>query len=688
MADVITRLKVESNEYDNKLKRAAQSLNSMQETARRTGATMAIAEKEEIKFAQSLGNMGTVARNAKGRLAEMTNSLTEMTLVYKRMTDEEKKGEFGKALNASIQQLTQRCKEAKQELDGVTKEVSKGTESSKGFGDIVDKVTGKLGINVKQLGTLGAALGAATAAAKVAKDAFFSNEEQLDEWGRITASSESIYKSFLDALNTGDIGGFLSRINQIVSAARDAYDALDNLATYNAFNQINVERTRTGMTESIADYREGKGSKDDVKKSGEAYKNELRDRAKYEAEAYDKELRRLAKERGVSYDNLKKAMSGTYGNYKQLKNVQMTGERINYQPGIMGGGTTVTKYAANEQERLGDTLRRINDTELNALQALGAQAQRTQTEIAGVDKQLSRVLSGRSGGGSGSGTSSTKAEKDIKTAALNFKQWAAEVDLPFSASLWWSVNGSSASTKDVSAAVKQLKDKFSEATSGEERLALQGQINFLEMKLDQMNHPADWKIDENGISIPAKMMFDQKGLTESANKFNEMLNSKNGGKQKSDITVLGASQQLLGGLQSITGGLENLGVEFGDGFKKTLGAINGVMSILTGISTIVGVIQTLQIAMLARQMIPFFANGGFLHAANGVITGSHFSGDVQPLMVNAGEAVINQADQAALFRAIKDGNFGGGGSSVTVRGDELFITLNNYMRSSGMRFIS
>lgn len=288
-------------------------------------------------------------------------------------------------------------------------------------------------------------------------------------------------------------------------------------------------------------------------------------------------------------------------------------------------------------------------------------------------------------GGNFTGTSFTKAEKDIKTSALNFKQWAAEVDLPFSASLWWSVNGSSASTKDVSAAVKQLKDKFSEATSGEERLALQGQINFLEMKLDQMNHPADWKIDENGISIPAKMTFDQKGLTESANKFNKMLNSENGGKKKSDITVLGATQKLLGGLQSITGGLEDLGVEFGDGFKKTIRVINGVMSILTGISTIVGVIQMIQAAMLARQMIPFFANGGFIHAANGIITGSHFSGDMQPLMVNAGEGVINQTDQAALFRAIKEGNFGGGGSiqSVGVRGTDLLLCLNNELRSQG-----
>lgn len=148
---------------------------------------------------------------------------------------------------------------------------------------------------------------------------------------------------------------------------------------------------------------------------------------------------------------------------------------------------------------------------------------------------------------------------------------------------------------------------------------------------------------------------------------------------------MGSAQQVMGGFQSIVGGLENLGIEFGEGFKKTLNAINGVVGVLTGIGTIVTTISTLVTAITARQMIPFFANSGFTHAANGVITGSHFSGDVQPLMVNAGEGVINQADQAALFRAIKEGNFGGGGSiqSVGVRGTDLLLCLNNELRSQG-----
>ena len=98
----------------------------------------------------------------------------------------------------------------------------------------------------------------------MSKDAFFSNERSLDEWEKTTESAKSVYNGFLDALNTGDISGYLGRINQIVDAARKAYDALDELGTYNAFNQVNVSRDKQRLTNAMADYREGKGSKASV----------------------------------------------------------------------------------------------------------------------------------------------------------------------------------------------------------------------------------------------------------------------------------------------------------------------------------------------------------------------------------------------------------------------------------------
>jgi hypothetical protein len=173
------------------------------------------------------------------------------------------------------------------------------------------------------------------------------------------------------------------------------------------------------MTESIADYRGGKGTKDAVKAAGEAYKKELQDRKRLEEEAYRAELKRVALERGVSAKDLTDALSGTYGHYQDLKNVQPTGVRQTVVGSGMFARTGTETFAQTRQEKLGEALRHLNDTELQSLQALGAQAQRTGNEIAQVDKQLTRVLNGRQPGevGSRGGTAKTTNVKEVTYAS-------------------------------------------------------------------------------------------------------------------------------------------------------------------------------------------------------------------------------------------------------------------------------
>ena len=78
MAESIVRLRVDSQEFESKLKRASQELLAMADNARRTGATFAIADKEELAFVQSLGQLQTSARSAKGSLAEMTKAFQDL----------------------------------------------------------------------------------------------------------------------------------------------------------------------------------------------------------------------------------------------------------------------------------------------------------------------------------------------------------------------------------------------------------------------------------------------------------------------------------------------------------------------------------------------------------------------------------------------------------------------------------
>lgn len=408
MAESVVKLRLDSNEYDSKIKRAAQNVLEFGQNCQKAGQSVAKADKETLDYVQAIGKMETVSKTAKGKINEMTSAFTELSVQYKQLTDEEKKSPYGQALSQSLDQLKGRINESKAQLSEINSELGNTSAKGEETGSVLNELAGKFGLNITQAGAFGMALGAATTAAKVAKDAFFSNEQQLDEWGRVVVSSESVYRGFLDALNTGDISGFLGRISSIVSAARDAYDALDELATFNAFNQVNVARTRQQLMNAQNDYREGTGSKEQVRTAAGAYKAELDQRIQFEKNAYSKAITDYAKRRGVNPVDLARVMLGSYGDYNKLKAMPLTGSRTTIKTNMYGQQwTQTTRVAANEKERMGEMLRRFNDTELQELQGLGARFFQTGFEKGQIDRQVNRILNGRQGGAGGGRTGGT-----------------------------------------------------------------------------------------------------------------------------------------------------------------------------------------------------------------------------------------------------------------------------------------
>lgn len=166
MADVITRLKVESQEYDSKIKRAAQGLLQMETACRKVGGTLAVLEKDEKEFVAGLGRMETSSRTAKGKLSELTNAFTDLRAQYNRLTAEEKQGDFGRALSQSLDQLKVRIIDTKKELKGIQAEIGDGG----GFKGLMTGISGKLGISPAMFTGIGAAVATAGAAFKAFGD--------------------------------------------------------------------------------------------------------------------------------------------------------------------------------------------------------------------------------------------------------------------------------------------------------------------------------------------------------------------------------------------------------------------------------------------------------------------------------------------------------------------------------------
>jgi hypothetical protein len=521
--------------------------------------------------------------------------------------------------------------------------------------------TKSLGVNIGKFTAVAAAAGTVTAAMKVAKDAFFKNEQQLDEWGRSVESAKSLYSGFLNALNNGNISGYLNNINQIVAAARQAYDALDELGTFNAFNQVNQERARTAFTEAMADYREGTGSKESVQAAAAALQNELRERQTREQGAYEAAIANLAAQRGIDPAIMQRIMTGSYAELQQYKSLGLSGSKTVFQSNGMFGGTSSYQVAtaANEQERIGEALRQLNDTEIQALQALGAQAQRTGTEIANLDKQVARVLRGggtTTGGGTSASSDATKEE---------YTPLAGSIDAQV-------------------AKVKELQDAFNAAGSDGIRMGLLPQLKEAEQTLERMKNVGDFMVTSpTGIpgtelsAMPAAPTINNSDL-EKAQAL-AAIAEKNREAWLSAASAIGSVGSALQNIESpaakvagiIAEAIATIAATFAASLKGTVTPWDWIAGAAAGTATMIATIASI------KQ-----ATSGF--AAGGIIPGSHYSGDMQLARVNSGELILNQAQQGVLASRLQNDNaLSNLHLQATLSGENIRIALTNNMRRSG-----
>lgn len=95
----------------------------------------------------------------------------------------------------------------------------------------------------------------------------------------------------------------------------------------------------------------------------------------------------------------------------------------------------------------------------------------------------------------------------------------------------------------------------------------------------------------------------------------------------------------------------------------------------------------------AMSSMPHFATGG-------IVPGTSFTGDKVPALLNSGEMILNGAQQGNLFKILNGGMYDSLSrtisplpenseirlsSNITVRGDTLYLALNNYMKRTGKK---
>lgn len=120
MADVITRFKLETTQYDSKLRDAAKGLSDYTKQAALAGSEFGKFTQKNVEVARSFGTIATSATNSKDKVKELVGAYNDVAKAYNALTKDQQSSDFGKAMSQGLEQLQARIKETKDELYGLS----------------------------------------------------------------------------------------------------------------------------------------------------------------------------------------------------------------------------------------------------------------------------------------------------------------------------------------------------------------------------------------------------------------------------------------------------------------------------------------------------------------------------------------------------------------------------------------
>lgn len=702
MAESIFKLRVENSEYDSKLKKAAEGIQHLAKVAHDAGGSFTNLEKSELDFIKALGDMNTVSKTASGSARELETAYKNLAATYNQLSADEKADEGGKALAASLEKLRERAIKARASLDDATNSLKPMQTEGTGTSGVLSGLFDKMTINIDALKLLNMGLGAASSALSVAKDAFFANENALDEWGRTVSASESLYHGFLNALNNSDISGFLSKMDDIVEAAKAAYNAMDDLNTYNAFMRGRRAEKRSDYSEALNNYKLNPTAenKQALAEANKALVEELRTQAQKTRDTYESELKKLGTERGLSGKQLDDFVtifkSKNYEDLQAAKASYSTGRGLNigsqyyygdkvYDGRTQDRSTGLWRDLTQEEKaqfEFARALSQVNDKQIDAVQALDEQYRSINDQINNQNRSYNR-LSGNNGKVSGSGGGGGRTGGSGNTGpTYAADSVAAQQALVRDLQKQWSEAGAEVRNSYIQPLVES-ENKLKQMQNEQTLLKEQANGRLLEDKAIQVPMTADVTgiiptIDElreylkqNPIVVP---------VSNSAKDAKEM--QKDWQNAASAISSVGSAMQSIEDpaakvMGTIAQAIATIALTYAKSLEGTFTPWDWIAGAAAGLAQMTAVISAIHSAT-------GYAQGGIVKGNSysgdnigGLVDGSQFVG------LNAGEVVLTQAMAGNLASQIQDRGTGNLDLHAVLSGENIVLSANRYLRRSG-----
>ena len=729
MANSVLKLTVDASEYDAKIKKAAEGLQQYAQKCHEAGGTLEFLDDGVLEFVQALGKMEAESTKSRQQLREMSNAVTDLTMVYRGLSDVEKQSPFGQELAKGIEDLTKRASDAKDAMADVDSAIRNAASDTRVFDQVASAATGlsatfqtaqgaakmfgiQLGDNVEVLAKLQAAMAVTSGLKEM--------QNLLQKQSALMQGVNALQKEF----------NLLAKANPYVLLATAATAVVAAYAAW-ATNAAKAEKAQKALNAEISNTKNQIAQIDKdtdfsvgiAQAAGKSWKaiHELRlEAARTKLQLADMNYDKLFAS-GASAEQLKQAAEMQQKAWDNVMKVLNEGTIHDVQR-RNGTGPFATKGHKNKQEdtnfaadsimaqekevqRLTDAWNRasgaMRDGILKDLEAAKAKLEAMKTVATAMLDEI--VVTG---------DKMKSVTKNFEKGPVNFdaintyisgiKDALKNQDL--GSEMYNSLTEKLRDATTMSTLLQELMERGLEGadlgnvakTLKEKLLSPEGlDQNAVQSFIDELNR----QIEEAGgvkltINAQTGEVTDEKGKKEEseAEKEYKKFESK--------------ANQFIGGLSSVSSGLKGLGVEIPESVNSLIGVMQSVMQVIQGVHAIIQLLSTTSMAAnttaiglntaaiggliaalevnTATSFIPFLANGGFgklPHASSGrLIPGNSFSGDnifAGGAWVNSGELVLSRSQQGVLASELQGSGMQNFNLETRVDGRDLVIVMNN-----------
>lgn len=521
--------------------------------------------------------------------------------------------------------------------------------------DFATAIAGKAaGAAMKLAGALTAVAGSAMTFESIIRG----SQTTSDEFDRVIRSATTSVETFFTAVSTGDFTAFNRGLDDMIARARLANDALDQLGNttmsynyFNAKNQADFAEAITVLRDKNATADEkaaAKATADRIMGSQKEITEQLALRSKNAIAALVSEKNTLnlnkisrvdiddvlALDVSAMGDTMKEDLKAAYKEYENIYNkmkeqyttLEATSEigvfnRVVNQKGLDQAMEGITeKY--KHAILFNEILVRNSDDWLQNLIGIQQTSDNAVRSMAQMERQLNRASQTSTGGSSSNGG---KKKGDMMPVVIP----QIHYDTPIGKKMLEAMNGKKFEPIEVPIVIEEdieeedLSGKWAERTE----------------KIQKMNE----------------------ALGSTASIFGSL--GSIAGQAGDDF--LAATLNSMGSIAQMILELQSLCTAQGVASASKLPFPANIAAIATVVATIASVFSSL----------PKFADGG-------IVGGSSFFGDKLIARVNSGEMILNQGQQARLLSMTEGGNVRVTGD-VRLNGKDIYISLRNYMASSG-----